>query len=245
MPFIQMENISHFLKACEGPPLNMPAHDRFLTVDLYEGKDPAQVLQCLSAFSRVANATNPAKFPTTLGPRKAGPLSPTSTGAAVRNGAPAQSFSSLSAAKPMTPNRTGGSTTSSNAEGNTKNTGPVSSWSKRTDEGTTSPAWNIHQYGYMGGASQGNQGIAFGARRQITSAAPTVPSLADKERKRREKEAEDEQLRIMAEESERKRKTERDAEEERERIAEEQRWEDETRRTVSYTHLTLPTKRIV
>ncbi|KAI7684350.1 hypothetical protein KC322_g13471 [Hortaea werneckii] len=59
MPFIQMENISHFLKACEMPPLNLPAHDRFLTVDLYEQKDPAQVLQCLGAFSRQAHVARP------------------------------------------------------------------------------------------------------------------------------------------------------------------------------------------
>ena len=59
MPFVQMENISHFLKACEVSPLNLPAHDRFLTVDLYDGKDPAQVLQCIAAFSRRANAINP------------------------------------------------------------------------------------------------------------------------------------------------------------------------------------------
>src|SRR3954468_10327603 len=81
MPFIQMENISHFLRACEQPPLNMPAHDRFLTVDLYESKDPAQVLQCLSAFSRVANSVNPSNFPSTIGPKRTGnPTSPSNTG---------------------------------------------------------------------------------------------------------------------------------------------------------------------
>ncbi|KAF2861377.1 hypothetical protein K470DRAFT_215190, partial [Piedraia hortae CBS 480.64] len=115
MPFVQMENISQFLKACEMPPLNLPAHDRFLTVDLYEGKDPAQVLQCLGAFSRKANAAQPSRFRSTIGPR---------------------SIASPTAAS--------------------------------TSFGT----WNIVQYGYMGGASQGNQGITFGARRQITSAAP-------------------------------------------------------------------------
>src|ERR1700733_3859546 len=80
MPFIQMENISHFLRPCEGPPFNLPSHDRFLTVDLYESKDPAQVLQCLGAFSRVANSVNPSKFPTTIGPKRTGALSPTTTG---------------------------------------------------------------------------------------------------------------------------------------------------------------------
>lgn len=79
----------------------------------------------------------------------------------------------------------------------------------------------------MGGASQGNLGISFGGRRQITSAGPHVPSLAEKEKLRREKEAEEERLRQEAEDDERQR---REAEEERARIEEEKRWEEETRR---------------
>ncbi|EQB46865.1 hypothetical protein CGLO_14053 [Colletotrichum gloeosporioides Cg-14] len=67
MPFVQMENISHFLRACKQPPLNLQEHDVFLTVDLYEQKDPAQVLQCLGAFSRAAHTANPARFPTPIG----------------------------------------------------------------------------------------------------------------------------------------------------------------------------------
>ena len=73
----------------------------------------------------------------------------------------------------------------------------------------------------MGGASQGNQGISFGARRQITSQSPTVPSAAEKDRKRREKEAEDARLKQQAEENEHKRRVEREAEEERERMQQE------------------------
>jgi len=106
----------------------------------------------------------------------------------------------------------------------------VSSWSKKADEGSTAPAWNIHQYGYMGGASQGNQGISFGARRQIVSQSPQVPSLAEKEKKRKEQEAEAERLRVLAEEAEHKRRVEREAEEERERMEEEQRWEEESKK---------------
>ena len=255
MPFIQMENISHFLRACEMPPLNMPAHDRFLTVDLYESKDPAQVLQCLSAFSRVANAVNPSNFPTTIGPKRggAGPLSPSTTGGAFSNSGMASpgfgrargpstnsntsgssTFNPLArppTEKPLSPTRTGGSNTSYTSNGIPKSPpGGVSSWSKKTDEGNTAPAWNIHQYGYMGGASQGNQGIAFGARRQITSAGPHVPNMAEKERKRKEKAAEEERLRLQAEEAEQKRRVEREAEEERARIEEEQRWAEESRK---------------
>lgn len=239
MPFMQMENISHFLRACESPPLNLPSHDRFLTVDLYESKDPAQVLQCLGAFSRVANKIDPSRFPSTIGPKKAGALSPTPSGSAVKNGSSfrpsiygSPAVSSLGASpKPspvLSPSRTGRSV--GGREGAKSPTGPVSSWSKRSDEGNTAPAWNIHQYGYMGGASQGNQGIAFGARRQITSASPHVPNAAEKERKRREKEEEEQRLRLQAEEAERKRRVEREAEEERERVEEERRWEEETRR---------------
>ncbi|KAF2276769.1 uncharacterized protein EI97DRAFT_397656 [Westerdykella ornata] len=253
MPFIQMENISHFLHACEQPPLSMPSHDRFLTVDLYESKDPAQVLQCLSAFSRVANAINPSRIPTTIGPkRSAGPQSPSATGSfsngkSLSSPGPGRSrgistssaggsttFNPLSkpaADRALSPTLTGGSNTSKTSNGIPKSPpGGVSSWSKKADEGVTAPAWNIHQYGYMGGASQGNQGIAFGARRQITSAGPHVPNAAEKERKRKEKEAEEQRLRQLAEEAENKRRIEREAEEERQRLEEERRWEEETRK---------------
>jgi len=243
MPFTQMENISHFLSACERDPFNLPAHDRFLTVDLYEGKDPAQVLQCLGAFSRVAHSINPSRFPNAIGPKRAG-LSPTHTGPSNGYGAfssgtrergtsnaTASSSAIPSRERALSPTLTGGSNSSRATDGGTKSPpANVTSWSKKTDEGITAPAWNIHQYGYMGGASQGNQGISFGARRQITSAAPHVPSLAERERKKREKEAEEERLRQEAEEAERKERLEREAEEERERIAEQERWEEETRR---------------
>jgi transgelin len=248
MPFIQMENISHFLRACELPPLGLPSHDRFLTVDLYESKDPAQVLQCLSAFSRVANSVSPGNFPTTLGPKKGGVVSPQSTGPAIPNGGmgagfgkgrgAAQSatttasttFNPIARERALSPTLTGGSNSSKTTDGGTKSPGAYSSWSKKTDEGMTAPAWNIHQYGYMGGANQGSQGIAFGARRQITTAAPHVPSLAEKERKRREQEAEAERARQQAEEAERRMRAEREAEEERERLEEERRWAEQTRR---------------
>lgn len=248
MPFVQMENISHFLRACQSPPLNLQPHDVFQTVDLYEAKDPAQVLQCITAFSRRARAVQPSKFATAIGVKnKVGALSPQSTGGYTGGGgafartrgisntsesssttsnlqlrgtrgndSPASSF------EPKTPTKANGGLTPTS-------TGGVSSWSKRTDEGATTPAWNIHQYGYMGGASQGNQGITFGGRRQITTPAPKIPSLADKERKRREDAAEAERLRVLAEEAEHKRRVEREAEEERDRAAEEQRWIEETR----------------
>lgn len=166
MPFMQMENISHFLRACESPPLNLPAHDRFLTVDLFEAKDPAQVVQCIHAFSRQANILFPNRFKTTIGPTKrVGAMSPATTGSnggggfggfgRTRGSSNASSGlgHSASSALPsrtraLSPALTGGSNSSRATEGGARSPqGPTSSWSKKSDEGNTAPAWNIHQYG--------------------------------------------------------------------------------------------------
>ncbi|KAL2257888.1 hypothetical protein VTK26DRAFT_9005 [Humicola hyalothermophila] len=243
MPFVQMENISQFLRACQEPPLNLQQHDMFLTVDLYEQKDPAQVLQCIGAFSRAANSINPSAFPTSIGPRssRAGVVSPQSTGATTPTGLRGRGTSNASSTSAalhgkgttLAPSKTGdsGSGRWSPTKSPTQTTSspppPVSSWSKREQEVATAPAWNIAQYGYMGGASQGNLGIAFGGRRQITSPGPHVPSLAEKEKRRKEREAEAERQR---QEEELRRKAELEAEEERARQEEERRWEEETRR---------------
>ncbi|KAL7937637.1 hypothetical protein V8C35DRAFT_293060 [Trichoderma chlorosporum] len=194
MPFVQMENISLFLRACQAPPLNLHQHDTFLTVDLFEQKDPAQVLQCIGAFSRAANAANPKNFPHAIGPKTA------KLGVASSQDA-------------------GARPTSSSGQS-------VSSWSKKEHEGSTAPAWNIAQYGYMGGASQGSMGVAFGARRQITSSSPQVPSLAEKERIRKEKMAEEDRQR---QEAQARRQAQLEAEN-RARVEEEKRWQQETER---------------
>ncbi|KAL5348809.1 calponin [Pseudogymnoascus australis] len=250
MPFVQMENISLFLRACQLPPLNLQPHDVFLTVDLYEQKDPTQVLQCIGAFSRVANQVQPSRFPTAIGPKsRSGVMSPQGTGTPAVGGGSfgsrargASTASNTSSAYnqagrtgAMTPTRTGEVNTgrwspTKNDKLPTSPGGGTSSWSKKTDEGVTAPAWNIAQYGYMGGASQGNMGIAFGGRRQITSAGPHVPNMAEKERKRKEQEAEEERLRVQAEEAEHHRRIEREAEEERARIEEGERWAAEERK---------------
>ncbi|CAK7263442.1 calponin [Sporothrix epigloea] len=246
MPFVQMENISHFLHACQAPPLNLQQHDCFLTVDLYEAKDPAQVLQCLGAFSRAANRVKPSAFPTTIGSR---------TGSGSRAATPASPPSNKSAHS-TTAQRSSGRPVSSIYSGHTplahvnggegatsgrwsptkghkhersispsKSPTSTSSWSKRELEGSTAPAWNIAQYGYMGGASQGNLGISFGGRRQITSAGPSVPNAVEKQRLRLEREAEE-----TRQKEEERRRTEMEAEKERARHEEEIRWEEETRR---------------
>ena len=246
MPFVQMENISHFLRACQMPPLSLPPHDVFLTVDLYEAKDPAQVLQCIGAFSRRANAINPSAFPRAIGGKSKGaavspqlsgsnqstyskPLSGLETRA---RGSSNVSDTSATIWNPLAKGSYSGRVSptkpSSLATGGLASpAGPVSSWSKKDDEGNTAPAWNIHQYGYMGGASQGNQGVSFGARRQITSAAPSVPSSAEKERRRKEEQAEAERQRLEAEQ---RRRQEIEADEQRAQLEEQQRWEEETRR---------------
>ncbi|CAG7962575.1 unnamed protein product [Penicillium nalgiovense] len=224
-PFVQMENISHFLRACQLAPLNLPPHDVFLTVDLYEGKDPAQVLQCLAAFSRRANALAPNKFPRTVGPQsKRGVISPNATGSS-SNGAysprSARSSSNVGDARSTLPSRT---------DSPAKPAGSYSTWAKKGDEQDTTPAWNIHQYGYMGGASQGNQGVAFGARRQITTPAPAVPSLAEKEKRRREEDERIRQQNAEREEAERAHQRQIAEEEARAKAEEERRWEEETAR---------------
>jgi transgelin len=235
MPFVQMENISHFLRVCQLPPISLQPHDVFLTVDLYESKDPAQVLQCIDAFSRAAHAVNPARFPRTVGGRISATITPQGTGQS------GKASGGLSRARGVSNTSQGSNTARNGSLGTsgraspTKTVGTVSpegvasSWSKKTDVGKTMPAWNIAQYGWTGGASQGNQGISFGSRRQITAPAPHVPSLAEKERKRREQEEEAERSRIQAEEAEHKRRVEREAEEERERAAEERRREEISR----------------
>lgn len=247
MPFVQMENVSHFLRACRSPPLNLQEHDMFLTVDLYEAKDPAQVLQCLGAFSRAANAAKPSVFPTAIGARALSPqrtgansmgytLSPTPTGRprGMSNSSNASSAYGSRLA-PLSASKTGDSSSgrwSPNKSPSSGNKSPsVSSWSSRAHEGVTSPAWNIAQYGYMGGASQGNLGISFGGRRQITSAGPAVPSLAEKEKRRKQQDAQ-EQARREEEEEAARRAADRQAEAEldRARREEERRWEQETRR---------------
>lgn len=234
MPFVQMENISHFLRACQAPPLNLQQHDMFLTVDLYEQKDPAQVLQCLGAFSRAANSVKPSVFPAAIGPRARGNvLSPQSTGSTTPTGSRSRGMSNASNASPSLYGRTptlvsvqtgdsnGGrwSPTKSPSHNGPGSPANVSTWSRKEHEGATSPAWNIAQYGYMGGASQGNLGISFGGRRQITSAGPYVPNMADRERRKKEEEAEAERQRQQMQEEERRAKLE-----------EERRWEEETRR---------------
>lgn len=240
MPFVQMENISHFLRACQSPPLNLPDHDVFLTVDLFEKKDPAQVLQCLGAFSRAANAANPSAFPSVIGPvsrinvtgpQDAGPTSTRSRGISNASNASQGSRPGLIATKT---GDSGSGRLSPAARSPTSDRGAssptVSTWSQKRHEGVTSPAWNIAQYGYMGGASQGNLGVVYGGRRQITSAGPAVPSAREKERKKKEQEAEAERQKEQMEEAERRRKTESNGEEERARLEEEQKWSDETAR---------------
>lgn len=57
MPFVQMENIAAFLRAAES--LGVPHYELFETVDLYEMKDPVQVLITIRSLSRHAHQKNP------------------------------------------------------------------------------------------------------------------------------------------------------------------------------------------
>ncbi|PWW75740.1 hypothetical protein C7212DRAFT_344434 [Tuber magnatum] len=236
MPFVQMENISHFLSFVARPPVSLPPHDLFLTIDLYEQKDPAQVCQCITAYSRIAHKLKPAVFPTTIGGLKVtAQLSPQLSGGAGgfwAGGARKVSGGSVGSG--------GGASVVSSYSGSGSTARPsvpprkaaVSTWSKSSDEAATLPAWNIAQYGYMGGASQGNQGISFGARRQITNipavkstpaTSPPPPAMSFAEKRRKEEEAKEREA-----EAEGQRKRELQAADERRRAVEEaDRWRKE------------------
>ncbi|KAJ3074209.1 Muscle-specific protein 20 [Podochytrium sp. JEL0797] len=51
-PFKQMENIATFLHRIDQ--LGVPAHDRFMTIDLWEAKNLGQVVNCIFSVSRHA-----------------------------------------------------------------------------------------------------------------------------------------------------------------------------------------------
>jgi len=51
-PFVQMENISNYLKACEA--MGLKATDLFQTVDLFEAKNMNAVLNNLQALKRLS-----------------------------------------------------------------------------------------------------------------------------------------------------------------------------------------------
>lgn len=265
MPFVQMENISHFLSFVSRPPVSLPPHDLFLTIDLYEQKDPAQVCQCISSFSRIAHKLNPTAFPTTVGglgvPAR---LTPQLSGGAsgLWNGSAARKVSGGSNGSTSGGSMVSGySGTGSNGKPAVPARKPaVSTWSKSSDEGATLPAWNIAQYGYMGGASQGNQGISFGARRQITStpvvkggaARSTSPApvsiFADREKRRKEeetkrREAEEARQRELEIQADGRRRAVEDArkwrEEEEERAAmeiEHKKWREEESKRKLWLH---------
>jgi hypothetical protein len=184
MPFVQMENIAQFLAVASSPPVSLPPHDRFLTVDLYEKKDPAQVLQCLGAFSRVVHNVNPELFPTTIGGLKEG------------NTLVAQPVGAKSLGTAKSPISRAFNPQDKPPKVKGKNVG-VTAWTKPEQEFVTAPAWNVVQYGYMGGASQGNQGITFGARRQITNTpVDSQQSLTAVEKERRRKTETEERERL-------------------------------------------------
>ncbi|RKF73358.1 putative calponin-like protein [Golovinomyces cichoracearum] len=242
MPFVQMENISLFLEACKKHPFNLQSHDTFLTVDLYESKDPAQVLQCLGAFSRAVHKIDPVRFPYPIGSRPRMSSQETSAAEIGKNNYQERAVSTTSSASSikysetrslLTKSKTGDASygrkrSPIQASGPT-NTQGLSFSTKNVNEGVKSPPWSVAQYGYMGGASQGNLGVSFGGRRQITSAGPYFTSFSEKEKKQREKDVEKEMLRFKTGETERKHKEQAVAEEEKKHSFEEKGWADKTK----------------
>ncbi|CAD6503445.1 BgTH12-03109 [Blumeria graminis f. sp. triticale] len=247
MPFVQMENISLFLEACKCQPFNIPSHDLFLTVDLYELKDPAQVLQCLSAFSRAAHRIDPVKFPTPIGVRSQMSPIPSGTISAGNWNRDREAINTddsmlsvISKASPvLTKAKTGDSNSGRWSPGKSRGrplSPGVSCWNKNSEERSKSPAWNITQYGFLGGASQANLGVSFGGRRQITSAGPYVPGRAERENKQKEIEAEKERLQRESEENERHRQEKIKAQESS-RLVEAQRMAEELEEQRKKEHL--------
>lgn len=72
LPFKQMENISMYLQACKT--LGMKENAVFNTVDLYDGKDPAQVLNNINNLALFASSQ-----PGYRGPSFKGKGEPTNT----------------------------------------------------------------------------------------------------------------------------------------------------------------------
>jgi len=117
MPFKQMENIGYFLAAAEA--LGVQASDRFQTVDLYEAKQPAQVLLCLQVLRRLTTPAAPAPAPAGTG--KKGPPSVKAS----KGTGPPKSSARGTAAKPVIPRgkgKPGGPNASKKPTG--KRTGP-------------------------------------------------------------------------------------------------------------------------
>ncbi|KAN0050352.1 hypothetical protein ACTA71_003471 [Dictyostelium dimigraforme] len=56
-PFIQMENINSFLNLCKKQ--GVATTDLFMTVDLFEAKNPNQVIQGLQALKRITTGGKP------------------------------------------------------------------------------------------------------------------------------------------------------------------------------------------
>ncbi|KAK6887927.1 Transgelin [Candida tropicalis] len=77
MAFMQMENISFYLKLCEL--IKLPHDEIFQTVDLFENKDPYQICITLMSFSRIAHDLDNEVFFKVIGPKivKVKPTVPT------------------------------------------------------------------------------------------------------------------------------------------------------------------------
>lgn len=239
------ENVSIFLAACTNDPINLHSHDTFLTVDLVESRDLAQVLQCLGAFSRAAHRLQPSAFPIQIGGKaRGGVVSPQGTGTSGAGGAslggrPRGTSNTSNTSSTYTYTRPSNSITP-NKSGDLASSGRWSPVKSTSTSAVTPPPWNEFQYGSLRGANQGNLGVSFGAPRQITSASPHVPSLAEKEKARKQKQEEEERIRREEQKAEEERVR---AEEERARVAEELRWAEESAKAREKEQLRLDEER--
>ena len=233
------ENVSLFLAACTNDPINLHSHDTFRTVDLVESRDLAQVLQCLGAFSRAARRLQSSTFPIQIGGKaRGGVVSPQGNGTPkTEAGRPRGTSNTSNTSSTYTYTRPSDSVTPNRA-GDLSSSG---TWSPTKSTSSVSPPpWNEFQYGSLRGANQGNLGVSFGAPRQIISASPFVPSLAEKEKSRKQKQEEEERLRREDQKAEEERIR---AEEEMARADEDRRWAEESAKAREKEQLKLEEER--
>ncbi|KAJ3019283.1 Muscle-specific protein 20 [Thoreauomyces humboldtii] len=85
MPFKQMENINSFLMTL-GSKFEVPPHDTFQTIDLYEDKNPGQVVDTIFSLSRHAAKLGLLPADQVLGPKLADKHEVTFTDEQLRSG---------------------------------------------------------------------------------------------------------------------------------------------------------------
>ncbi|KAI8905357.1 calponin homology domain-containing protein [Powellomyces hirtus] len=158
MPFKQMENINSFLMALSAK-FQVPPHDQFQTIDLYEDKNPNQVVDTLFALSRHAAKMGLLPADQVLGPKLADKHEVTFTEEQLRQGNNVIGLQMGFAG--------GASQSGMGAYGGRRQV-----VDQTVGSGDTSVV--SQQMGFNGGAN--SSGVTYGARREIGGADPGRPN---------------------------------------------------------------------